>query len=167
MYKIEKIFKHEKLTCVVIFTANGHRCGYVAVEKTSPLFGINYMDDLNKPELLKELNQTEIGKRGLITLFCWDGKKVTPEILFNIHGGITYANGNSCYPITRPRPLWWFGFDCAHFGDRKDKYNQRKYFPKVKIDDFMFSEEVIRDQDYVIHECKNLAEQIRCVESVY
>ena len=45
---IEKSFIHSNKQCLVIFTNMGHRCGYVAVEKDSPLYGIDYNDVIRK-----------------------------------------------------------------------------------------------------------------------
>jgi len=170
MYKVELEFEHENHKCVVIFTDMGHYCGYVAVEQKSPLYGIKYNEDLKKPELLKELNQTTIGKRGVLPVFCWDGKETTPEILFNVHGGITFSRKNNDYPI-KNNNLWWFGFDCAHAGDKKDLTKLKKYFPKEheKIINslYFFTSGKVRTKNYVEKECRNLAEQIACVESTY
>ena len=165
--QIEAIFTHENHLCVVIFSRMGHRCGYVAVEKDSPLYKISYHENLNKPELLSELKQAKIDKRGLLSVFCWNGESTSPEILFNVHGGITYSGGN-CYPITRSRQLWWFGFDCAHYDDRKDLDKYYEYFKK-KPESYIsiMNSGVIRTEEYVAQECKNLAEQIACVESIY
>ena len=171
-YVVEKTFKHEGLECAILFCSMGHRCGYVAVEKDSPLFGIDYSDDLKRPELLKELKQTNIGKRGIIPVLCWDGKSVSPEILFNVHGGLTYS-GKGCYPVTRPKELWWFGFDCAHVDDAKDLQGIMNNFPEKQWkNSYIFSPEytnygTVKTLPYVEQECKNLAEQIRCIESVY
>ncbi|MCP3924870.1 MAG: hypothetical protein GY714_20010 [Desulfobacterales bacterium] len=172
-YIVENAFIHEGLECTIIFSSMGHRCGYVGVKKDSPLFRVSQLDDLKKPELLKELKQAAIGKRGMIPLFCWDGKETTPSVLFNVHGGITFADGNSCYPITRPYPLWWFGFDCAHYDDAKDWDFVKEVFDEsLWMDSYETSKKystggVIRTLDYVEKECQSLAEQIRCVESTY
>ena len=128
-YEIESEFKHEDLLCVVIMLSTGHRCGYVGVNENSKLFEVNYSDKIKSKELLNEIKNTTIGKRGIISCLCWDGDSVSPDILFNVHGGITYSDGNN-YPIKKDYKLWWFGFDCAHFGDAKDWDSVKKYFPK-------------------------------------
>ncbi len=166
-YIIESHFEYKELKCVVTFSDLGSRCGYVGVSKKSPLFGIDYHSDLKKPELLKELKQTEIGKRGIIACFCWDGKKTSPEMLFNVHGGLTYS-GKGVYPVTTREQTWWFGFDCAHLNDKKDISLATKLFPDFNPGAIsMFDSGVIRTKDYVEQECRNLAEQILCVESIY
>ena len=46
------------------------------------------------------------------------------------HGGITFSGfrphvgGNDAADY-----IWWFGFDCAHYGDGYDLESSRKYFP--------------------------------------
>lgn len=172
-YILENVFTHEGLDCAVTFNAIGHRCGYVGVKEDSPLFSIRYSDDLKKPELLKELKQSQIGKRGVMPVVCWDGETTSLDILFNVHGGITFSNGNSCFPITRPYPLWWFGFDCAHCDDAKDwefvkeTFDESLWKSSYEIDTQYSVGGIIRTLDYVKRECQNLAEQIRCVESTY
>ena len=97
-------------------------------------------------------------------------KKISPEILFNVHGGITFSDGLSCYPITRDRYLWWFGFDCAHYGDAKDLKAFNEYFPekykKYKELELLYDYGEVRTLDYVEQECRNLVEQIKYVEQV-
>lgn len=71
----------------------GNWCGYVGLPPDHPLYGKDY--------------------RGLS---------------FEVHGGLTFAN--KCAPSQdeakgichtpapgEPDHVWWFGFDCAHFGD--------------------------------------------------
>ena len=50
-YKIESKFIHDGHECIVVFTAVGHRCGYVAVAKDSPLNNIDYMDLYTKHDI--------------------------------------------------------------------------------------------------------------------
>ena len=38
----------------------------------------------------------------------------------DVHGGITYSEGNNNYPVITNDKLWWFGFDLAHYMDGKD-----------------------------------------------
>ena len=55
------------------------------------------------------------------------------------HGGITFSGfrphvgGNDAGNY-----IWWFGFDCAHYGDGYDIESLRKYFPDYS--DFLLSE---------------------------
>jgi hypothetical protein len=68
------------------------------------------------------IKDDEIGKRGIIPLafggFADSENGTSPAIYFDVHGGITYANGGD-YPVESDG-LWWFGYDCAHWDDAKD-----------------------------------------------
>lgn len=58
----------------------------------------------------------------------------------SIHGGLTYSGKMS------DSDKWWFGFDCAHYGDRLPLYSD--------------GTGVYRDMDYVKNEVENLVEQL-------
>jgi hypothetical protein len=170
---IESIFYHEGLKCVVLFLEMGHRCGYVGIGKNHPLFGVDYSQDIKSPELLQELNSTDIGKRGIIDVFCWDGEKTTPSILFNVHGGVTYSGGEARYPILQVfNDLWWFGFDCAHCDDAKDWVTLKRRVERHKWEAMWSIEQkfpfrndmrIVRNREYVEDECRRLAESLSCV----
>lgn len=102
---------------------------------------------------------------------------------FDVHGGLTYSGGgkNSDYPIKSD--LWWFGFDCAHGGDRADDKRVMELFPDTaelhkeymriseEVDErYGFKVNAVRSEGYVVNECKRLARQIkeyegRCISS--
>lgn len=167
-YIIEREFEHAGYKCIVIFGAIGHRCGYVGIPKNHPLYGKDYSDYL-------EIKKSDVGDREVSGIFpllgaCMDeDERIRIEAYFQCHGGITYAGGgeHSDYPIESD--LWWFGFDCGHAGDKSDldyaiqkfpghikEYQLRKIVEsKYPIDD------VIRTEEYVADECKNLAEQLK------
>lgn len=136
---VESIFYHEGLKCCITFSPLGHRCGYVGVDETHPLFKVDYSNlDLN-----------------LI-----------------VHGGITHSNNNSHYPILQIKPLWWFGFDCAHYGDAKDWSTLEEKFPSViwkplwemDKDHPFFTCAVVCTNEYVKQECCRLAEQLESIK---
>lgn len=138
---IEKTFTSSNKTCVVTFSSLGHRCGYVAVEKDSPLYGIDYYDLCTK-------------------------HNYSP----NIHGGLTFSTYSSLYPITTKRPLFWFGFDCAHLYDTKDFEAVKKYFGLEKYNQILesyarFNAGTIKTLDFCITECKYLATQLTIAEN--
>ena len=57
----------------------------------------------------------------------------------SIHGGLTFSNRNKGYPDPdNKNDIWWFGFDCQHYGDTLEKC----------------------DALYVELECLDLAEQL-------
>ena len=101
-------------------------------------------------------------------------RKNYDKIDFHVHGGLTYSGGgkNSDYPIESD--LWWFGFDCAHWGDGKELKRAWEIFTEkrkqlemaMQIEGEIYGEEGntdedIRSEEYVTEECKRLAEQIR------
>lgn len=163
-YKVEKDWVYKGYRCVVIAGYNlGHRCGYVGVNKTHPLYGVHYGDN---PKILqkklKELKKQQIGKRGIIDVVCFDGRTVTPAIYFNVHGGITYSKGDrgDNYPVESD--LWWFGYDCGHCDDARDlsmikNEEVRKIYEK-------FNEGTIRNTEYCVKECESLADQLKVFE---
>lgn len=142
-YTVDKDYVYNGLRCVIISADWGqkHHCGYVGVSKESPLYEIKYNEGaeiLQKPELLERLKESAPGKRGILSYAFWDGENLQLQILFNVHGSLTFSDGNdnSNYPVESD--LWWFGFDCAHTGDTKD----------------------ICNLDYCINECNFLVNQI-------
>lgn len=99
-----------------------------------------------------------------------EDERIRIEAYFQCHGGITFAGGgeNSDYPINSD--LWWFGFDCAHIGDKADLDYAIQKFPSRRIkflyrksieDMFPIEGDVIRTEEYVADECKKLAEQLK------
>lgn len=69
----------------------------------------------------------------------------------DVHGGLTYSGGDGLYPIEYDKEkLWWFGFDCMHFGDlRLGRY---------------YSAGSHRSLEYIENECESLAEQLKKYE---
>lgn len=151
-YKIESDFIYNGMRCVVVFTRMGHRCGYVGITKEHWLYGVDCGQHIEFPT--KE--SIEHAPIGIFSIVCWDGESVTPEIYFDVHGGITYV-GSGDYPVESD--LWWFGFDCAHVGDRPD-YDKLREYGLANEEEIMFRDGVIRSQEYVERECKNLADQL-------
>lgn len=167
---LESLFHHKGYKCVIIFTGLGHRCGYVGVDRNHPLFGIEYNRDIKSEELLQELKNSAIGKRGIVEAFCWDGKEIRPSLLFNVHGSLTYSGSNKTYPTNQFDPLWWFGFDCAHAGDARDYEELKKREPTNKWykiyeieKKYPIRNDMIRTKEYVEDECRSLADQLDCV----
>ena len=88
----------------------------------------------------------------------------------NAHGGITYSDGETGYPVESC--LWWFGFDCAHCNDKEDYDKVREYNLEtdeklgwlIKMQSEYPTPGVIRTQEYVEQECRNLADQLSELE---
>ena len=143
-YDVEKDWMTEAgLRAVVIMVRDSHRCGYVGVPASHPLFGAEYSEP--HPALAVPAEGEPVGKRSPLAVFCAAGdasRLQAPDLVFDVHGGVTYSGKSDNYPV--PSDLWWFGFDCAHAGDQS--YGGR--------------DGVMRDLDYCVAECESLASQI-------
>lgn len=139
---------------VILFVHDSNHCGYVAIPPGHPLYGKDYSD----PSGFGLSEGTEIGKRGLIAVMCFaadpDMENVPVDMLINVHGGITYARGGEEYPIGSSEECWWFGYDCAHSGDRC-----------MGSLSFEIEGDVFRDVDYCVRECESLAAQLKQLEA--
>lgn len=74
------------------------------------------------------------------------------ESMCDVHGGVTYSGGDEDYPV-KSDGLWWFGFDCAHYGDA----------PAVQCPiekEFPVPGRVVRSLAYCKSECESLATQL-------
>lgn len=140
------------LRAVVRMTTMGHHCGYVGVPAGHPLHGVEYgqpCDALQEPA-----EGTPVGKRGVIALLAAafdESRRRAPEIVFDVHGGLTDSGGRGDYPADDGGGAWWFGFDCAHCDDAPHPDAGR---------DPLFQSGVFRDEGYVADECESLARQI-------
>lgn len=126
-----------RATCLLVsLHTRSHRCGYVEVPEGHPLHGVHYANDC---EVLR--NQVErvkdgpVGSRGVVPTVCWDGERASPEIIFDVHGSITFSGPLGDHPNG-----WWFGFDCSHAGDEGG-----------------------RPLEYVVAECERLGVQLAAV----
>ena len=172
-YIIEREFEHAGCKCVVTFNNMGHRCGYVGIPSTHLLYGEDYGNYL-------DIKKEDIGDRevsGVIPLMCDcldNDERIKIGAYFQCHGGITYSGGgkDSEYPIASD--LWWFGFDCDHYGDGKDLQYAFEKFPKYRKEislsmecerKFPIEGEIVRSKEYVANECKRLAEQLKEFET--
>ncbi len=145
-YVIEKEWESSGFKCVVlnlIERTPPHRCGYVGISQNHPLHGCEY--NTHSFALIKAWEAAKngpVGKRGIISLFCAstiDAERATPELVFDVHGGITYSGSNeNGYPPATPDDLWWYGYDCAHCDDTPEKCTL----------------------EYCVNECENLAKQL-------
>jgi hypothetical protein len=111
------------LPAVIIIGRQGFRCGYVAVPKTSPLYGIMYNAQI--PQITKAMTeQTTLGMKSPIlalTAGCGaddeDSLRRSLDVIIDVHGGLTYSRKADGYPVRLDKPGWWFGYDCGHYGD--------------------------------------------------
>jgi hypothetical protein len=147
-FTIEKTWEHLNNLCVVIMNHyTGTRCGYVGIKPDHPLFGQKYFEKSDFLFKFKEaLEKSSIDKKGIIPLLCYDGESISPDIFFNVHGGLTYSGGAG-YPIEKEN-IWWFGFDCNHFNDGSKTNPFRP----------------VRSLDYCIKECESLSQQLEDIK---
>lgn len=127
----------------------GNLCGYVKVPEGHLLYGKGYSAAI--PDELRSawtaVCNGEIGKRGIIDVFTC-GSEGRVGVLFDVHGGITWADNRLPWEDKTPTG-WWLGFDCAHDGDLSPGYENR-----------FSSDGEYRDIEYVKAECESLASQI-------
>jgi len=166
-YKVEQDWEIFDYRCVVIMSEMGHRCGYVGVNENHPFFNLQYDEELpiKFRTLWEKIKGMPIGKRGAIDILCCIGNKPKVGILFNVHGGITYSSKKTPddYPVKSD--LWWFGFDCAHYGDAKDLSVVSESIKEIELT-FMTGG-VVRSLEYCIAECGNLAIQLKDIENEF
>ena len=157
-YTVEKDWFYKDLRCVVIMGHMGFRCGYVGIDKTHPLYGIKYNAEIEITENKKKaLLKGEVGKRGVISLFSYSlHEKITPEILFDVHGGITFSGEDKIYPVESD--LWWIGFDCGHVEDGKDLSVVSGQLKKIELK--WPTGGILRSLEYCTEECESLADQL-------
>ena len=133
------------LICKVNWVFNKHWCGYVGVDKTHPLYEVEYcietpiLTEIGEKAMLKPL-----GDRSIITAFIAAMRPQTglyrPDEVFDVHGSLTFSRR-----FKKDEELWWFGFDCAHLDDNPIRCNQQ------------FAEA----------QCEKLAEQLAEVQKLY
>jgi hypothetical protein len=139
----------------------GHHCGYVGVPVGHPLHGCDYSYPC--AALVRPSDDEPLGDRSAITLFIAavdESRMQAPEMVFNVHGSLTYSGGNGKYPVESD--LWWFGYDCAHAGDCPSDEYREKQRAKYPDEPFMWSDDcgVFRDAAYCERQCESLARQI-------
>jgi hypothetical protein len=103
------------LDCLIVRGSVGSLCGYAGVLPTHPWHGAEYgYGHFIGPKVDEECEN-----------YCVHN----PDHLIDVHGGLTYsdrcqssddpAQGICHVPAPgRPEDVWWFGFDCAHYGDQ-------------------------------------------------
>lgn len=165
---VEEEYEYQGYKCVVIFNYLGHRCGYVGVDKTHPLYKVDYGQYLNIKKADLPAEMVVSGTIPLMMALLDEDERIKIDAYFQVHGGITYSGGGvkSEYPIESD--LWWFGFDCGHYGDKNDYELAIKTFPErrethlleMAFENMCNTGGEIRTLEYVKSECENLALQL-------
>jgi hypothetical protein len=134
-------------------------CGYVGVPVTHPLHGIHYnQPSLKLRSMLEQRLREPIGQSPSLGVMCAVAfgveLKASPEIVFRVHGGITWSDNRHGHGD--PGNLWWFGFDCSHHGDLS---------PTLAAKGFVAPTDEYRSMDFAKHEAERLAEQLAAIAS--
>lgn len=181
--KMEWRDKETGLPCLIVRGPVGALCGYVGVPQTHPAYGLSYdgiPDDQFRAiqkQFMKRLpyfNKLMAGGADFAqaTVKMSEGVLERPEpsevgnkiANVEVHGGLTYSatcNGHICHTPEPGEPdnVWWFGFDCAHAGDKCPSI----YATASKSYRRTFRDEEYRDVAYVQAECAGLAKQLAAI----
>lgn len=98
------------------------------------------------------------------------GEKISS---IHVHGGLTYSDFCSdaekecegiCHNPSKGEPdkVWWFGFDCSHYGDISPKMDMDMKAILDKQTSWA-GDGVYRDMAYVTAEVKDLARQLKAI----
>ena len=104
------------LPCLVVRGPSGALCGYVGVSSKHPWYEIDY-----------SICTTQCGE---------DWCEHSPGCRIDVHGGLTFSSKcaetndpskHICHVVDAGEDddVWWFGFDCAHYGDLCPKYEHQ------------------------------------------
>lgn len=119
---------------------------------------------------------TEAGLRAVVLVQPWGSRcgyvgveathklhgKDYDSVDVEVHGGLTYARGYSDYPADN-KGMWWFGYDCAHVGDGRDRNLMDEEYKSIYTPRTLayFDEGgVVRSLEYCVGECERLAKQL-------
>jgi hypothetical protein len=130
-----------------------HRCGYVAVDQNNPAYGKGYHEQIDAISQ-EEVDSTTLGiKSPILALTAMVGSddehskiRRSIDVLIDVHGGVTFSSEKTKgdYPVDYEN-LWWFGYDCAHYGDDESIGGQ--------------------SLKYCIHQCELMAAQLKTLST--
>lgn len=88
------------------------------------------------------------------------------EIDIDIHGGWTYANVSSTYPIESPTNTYWIGFDCNHYCDAKDielvkSFGDTRTTKYILENNHTYEDAIVRTMKYVENELRNAVKKLK------
>lgn len=179
-YHVEKVWIKGSNVCVVLLNLHaGDRYGYVGITPNHPLYNVRYNDeiDIDRDYLIKK--NPKIDDIGIMNaFFAANSDHVEPSFVLEVHGGLSYSKGHFNYPIdvsypdklttrscaTIIYPLWWFGFDCGHYGDSPDYEAVRLITGKDPSYMFMLYSGTVRTLDYCIDQTNQLSDQLDAIQ---
>ena len=177
MLTAETVINYNEYKLVVCGNPIGFRCGFVGVSADHPLYKL-CSDSPSK--YLMDFKDIPIEKRNIINLLCdrfdYD-KTLSPSSYFSVHGGMNFSNykinldpnikaNNKYHEEVNNNNWWYFGFDCGHWNDAKDitLITDRQLKAMSMYMDQIFGIKamgIIRTNEYVLEECKSLADQLQ------
>jgi len=137
-----------------------YRCGYVAVPKGHPLFGVAYNEQADC--ITREMvDSAPVGKKSSVLVFTCtchsDGDDLirrSPDLALDVHGGLTYSSATKGDYPAPAEDVWWFGFDCHHCDDAEIEPGPHS---------FSMEAQTVRSLEYVADECESLAAQLQAI----
>lgn len=101
--KVQWVDEATGLDCLIVRNNGGALCGYVGVPESHPLYGVGYSEEVaGLGAMLEARKERPLGESpGVgVLLACLSGEvKASPAIVFEVHGGITFAD--ACQEPTR------------------------------------------------------------------
>ena len=89
-----------RMVVIRIDSYRRHRCGYVSVPTSHPFFGKDYDHEIPFNCKTAKINMSDpIGTLIAVFSAAEDDTKMRISYAANIHGGITYADGDEHYPV--------------------------------------------------------------------
>lgn len=176
----EAIFMSEGLNCMIARNPELKTyCGYVGIPKEHKFYGLSCDDTVLKTESTVIYPNDKI--LNMLYMLRKEPENVPLSLLFNVHGGLSYASNNN--PLFRDveDTLWWLGFDCGHSDDLApfELFNDEELEPQtVKLlnlfktmqqklnDSLPESERIVRtykDFNFVKNEIESLAKQLNTI----
>lgn len=134
---------------IVVVCQGSWRNGYVRVPEGHPLYGVEY----NQPHeaIIPVSDDEPVDDRGLIpwlAVAADPSLRTSLEVAIDVHGGVTFSGT----PVSE-KEGWWFGFDCAHYGDG---FIEGSSMARQAS----FDHGPVRSKEYVKEHCERLAAQL-------
>ena len=141
---MENIKEYRNYKYMTLRMFAGHVCGYVEIPQGHYLYGKSYIDPIYElAKFNEQVLEGGVGKLGSIPMFLFATRKdneepMSADILFDVHGGITYSGKLTNNESPSQCFDWAIGFDTAHFND----------------------DETTQTHEYCESECKRLIDQL-------
>lgn len=85
------------------------------------------------------------------------------EIPVECHGGLTYADFD-LYSQKDMQDVWWIGFDCGHYFDKRDIETYKKYYEETPYINArlieLTDEGEVKTLNFCMKECVDIVDQI-------